>query len=419
MAAERKSVGLVLRSNVWTKGPVMRFATFATIVCLAIVGCTGNGTSRYAVFAAQIGDVRDVVPATGTLKAERQVEVGSETSGRVVDVLVEANEVVRRGQVLARVRPDRLALDLEGARAEVAAAQAALVQERARAVQVERRFANQTKLSESGFISPAALGQAESEADAARASVDRAEADVSRAAIRVRSAEQSLSELEIRAPIDGVVLSRDVEVGQLVSPTTEVPLFVVVSGTRTLLVESMVSEADIARVDQVVGVIFTVEAYPGRTFRGHVKQILRSPVQDRKFVSYPVIIEVENAEGLLLPGMTASVEFVHADARQVLRVPIEALYFVPPDYTPVLSEELSNALKRRGVLNREAMIGAELGMLIASGRERLFVMEGGRTVSRGVRVGAQSPEHVEIVDGLRPGENVVVGSLQTNPRSGG
>lgn len=397
----------------------MRFAIFATIVCLAIVGCTGNGTTRYAVVAAQIGDVRDVVPATGTLKAERQVDVGSEASGRVVDVLVEANEVVRRGQVLARVKPDQLALGLEGARAEAAAAQAGLVEARARTSQIERHLANQRKLSESGFISPAALSQAQTEVDAARASVSRAEADVNRATVRVRSAQQSLAELEIRAPIDGIILSRNVEVGQLVSPTGEVPLFVVVSGTRTILIESMVSEADIARVDTDVGVIFTVEAYPRQSFRGRVKQVLRSPVKDRNFVSYPVIIEVDNNEGLLLPGMTASVEFVHADARQVLRVPIEALYFVPPDYTPVLSEELNNALKRRGVLNREAMIGAELGMFIASGRERLFVTEGGRTVSRGVKVGAQSPEHVEIVDGLSSGENVVVGSLQTNPRPGG
>lgn len=397
----------------------MRFAVYATIVCLAFVGCTGNSTSPYAMVAAQIGDVRDVVPATGTLKAEQQVEVGSETSGRVVDVLVEANEAVRRGQVLARVKPDRLALDLEGARAEAAAAQAGLVQERARTAQVERHLSNQTRLSERGFISAAALAQAETEAEAARASVDRAEADVNRASIRVRSAEQGLSDLEVRAPIDGIVLSRNVEVGQLVSPTGEAPLFVVVSGTRTILIESMVSEADIARVNNDVRVIFTVEAYPQRTFRGRVKQILRSPIKDRNFVSYPVIIEVDNNEGLLLPGMTASVEFVHADARQVLRVPIEALYFVPPDYTPVLSEELNSALKRRGALNREAMIGAELGMLIASGRERLFVMEGGRTVSRGVRVGAQSPEHVEIVDGLEPGENVVVDSRQTNPRPRG
>jgi len=382
-------------------------------VFLALAACADGAASKYALVPAEVGDVRDVVPATGTLKAESQVAVASELPGRVVQVLVEANDVVRRGQVLARVKPDRLALDLEGARAEAAASQAALVEARARASQVERHLANQTKLSQSGFISPAALGQAQADMDAARASVTRAQADAERAAVRVRSAGQSLSEVEVRAPMDGVILSRTVEVGQLVAATAEGPLFVMVSDTRTMIIETLVSEADIARVDPEVDVVFTVEAHPRRTFRGKVRRIQRSPVQDRKFVSYPVIIEVENADGALLPGMTASVEFVHADARQVLRAPVEALYYVPPDYIPVLSDELNAALKRRGVLNREGMIGAELGTLIASGRERLFVFDGDRVVSRAVRVGAQSPEHVEIIDGLNPGERIIVGPAAT------
>jgi len=395
----------------------MRFVALAGALCLVLAGCTGKPPARYAVVEAQVGDVRDVIPATGTLKAERQVAVGAEMAGQVVEVLVEANDVVRRGQVLARVKPDQRSLDVQGAEAEAAAARGALGEARARAAQVERHLSNQRRLSESGFISPAALAQAQTEFDAARASVERTQADVARAGVRIRAARQSLSEVEIRAPIDGVVLSRGVSVGQIVSPTAETPLFVLVSGLETVLVETLVAEADIARVTPDVAVAFTVEAYPRRTFRGRIRRILRSPVEDRRFVSYPVVVEVENGDGRLLPGMTASVEFVHADARQVLRLPVETLYFIPPDYTPSLSTEMTAALRRRGMLNREAMAGAEMGALIASGRERVFVMQDGRVVSRAVKVGAQSPQYVEIVEGLRPGETVVTGPARARAAS--
>ena len=388
----------------------MRFVTIASLLCFAVAGCSGDRQPSYVTSEAKIGDVRDVVPATGTLKAEQQVVVGTPVSGEVVEVLVDANDVVRRGQVLARIKPAMRSLDVQEAQAGAAATQGALHEAQARAAQVERHLTNQRRLSESGFISPAALAQAESEYAAARAAVDRTQAEVARSAVRLQSARQSLAELEIRAPMDGLVLSRGVSAGEIISPNSEKPLFVIASGLETILVETLVSETDIARISSNVAVTFTVEAYPQRVFRGRIRQILRSPIEDRRFVSYPVVVEVENTAGILLPGMTASVEFVHADVRQVLRAPIEALYFVPPDYTPVLSTAMTAALRRRGMLNREAMSGAELGALIASGRERLFVLENGVAVSRSVKVGAQSSDYVEILDGLSPGAQVITGS---------
>ena len=125
-------------------------------------------------------------------------------------------------------------------------------------------------------------------------------------------------------------------------------------------------------------------------------------------VSYPVLIDADNAQGDLFPGMTASVEFIHADARNVLRVPIQALYLTPSTYVPVLSDELTRALQRQGLTNREAMIGAELGTLIFAKKQRIFVLEKGKPVVRAVRVGAQSTDFVEIVEGVRPGERVIV-----------
>ncbi|MBX9575663.1 MAG: efflux RND transporter periplasmic adaptor subunit [Caulobacteraceae bacterium] len=392
-----------------------RFRGAVALICSAAVGlaaCTDRASVRFDLSMAEIGDVRDVVPATGTLKAESQVAVASELPGRIIEVAVQPNDAVRRGDVLARIKPDRMQLDLDAARAEGVASRAAVVEARARTAQVERHLANQEKLAQGGFISPAALDQAKADVDAARAAVARTEAEAHRAAIAVRAAEQGLAEVVIRAPIDGVVLSRAAEPGQLVSPSSETPLFVMVSDTRTMLIETMVSEADIARVNADVGVVFTVEAHPGRTFRGTIRRILMSPVQDRKFVSYPVVIEVDNPEGLLLPGMTAAVEFVHADARQVLRIPVEALYHVPEGYVPSLSAELAAALKRRGLDNLDGMIGAELGTILASGRQRVFIVEGDRVLSRAVKIGAESRDHVEVVDGLQPGTRVIVGAAR-------
>jgi HlyD family secretion protein len=404
----------LLKSRSALRGTIALFCS----VAVGLAACAEQAAILYELSVAEIGDVRDVVPATGTLKPESQVAIAPELPGRIIDVAVQPNDTVRRGDVLARMRPERLQLDLDGARAESVASRASVVEARARAAQVERHLANQEKLAQGGFISPAALDQAKADVDAARAAVARSEAEADRAAIAVRAAQHGLSEVVIRAPIDGIVLSRAVEPGQLVSPSSEAPLFVLASGTRTMLIETMVSEADIARVDPEVGVVFTVEAYPNRTFRGTIRRILKSPVQDRKFVSYPVLIEVDNPEGLLLPGMTAAVEFVHTDARQVLRIPIEAMYYVPEDYVPVLSEELVAALKRRGLDNIDGMVGAELGTILASGRQRIFVVDGGQVVSRAVRIGAESRDHVEIIDGLQPGARVIVGAARREVDAG-
>lgn len=164
----------------------------ATIAVLG--GCGRNPDPAYATTVAAKGDVRDVVPAVGSVKALSQIEVRADVGGRVVAVLVDANARVRQGDVLARVKPDRLALDLEVAQAERVSAEAAVTEARARADQTRRNLANRRSLSEKGFISPAALNEAESSARAAEAMVARARADASRAAVRVRAADGALEE---------------------------------------------------------------------------------------------------------------------------------------------------------------------------------------------------------------------------------
>lgn len=372
-------------------------------------GCHRSAGSDYATTVVAKGDVRDVVPAVGSVQAISQIEVRADVGGRVIAVLVAANASVRQGEVLARIKPDRLALDVEAARAERISAEAAVTEARARAEQTRRDLTNRRSLSEKGFISPAALGEAEANARAADAMVARAQADASRAAVRVRAADGVLDDVLIRAPSDGFVLSRHVEPGQVVTTGSEEPLFVIASHIDKVLIEAQVAEPDISRITPDARIVFTVEAYPRQQFSGRLRDVLKSPTRDRNFVSYPVLIEAENPEGKLFPGMTASVEFIHADSRNVLRIPVEALYFKPDNYVPRLPADLQRKLTRLGLNDPIAADGAEMGRLFATGRQRSFVMINGKPEMRAIRIGAESADFVEVIEGLRAGDVVVTG----------
>lgn len=385
-----------------------RCARLLALVMLLAPGCSSAPDERYVTTPAEMGDVRDVVPATGRVKAASQIEVRAEVAGRVVAVMVQPNAPVHRGEILARISPDRRNLQVQTAQADYAAASASLAESNARHQRAQQNLEGRRALSEKGYVSANALRDSEAETRAAAAAVDRARAESTAAGVKLRTARADLEDVLIRSPADGYILARSVEVGQLVNPTSEVPLFIVTSQVQDVVVEALVAEPDIGRIQPSLEVKFSVEAYPTTTFQGRVRDILREPRTDRSLVSYPVLIDAANADGSLFPGMTASVEFIHADARNVLRVPVQALYITPSTYEPVLSDELTLALKRQGLTNREARIGAELGTLIAAKKQRIFVLENGRPVARAVRVGAQSTEFVEVVDGLKPGESVIV-----------
>lgn len=383
------------------------FLATATMGGLLLSSCA-RSAGTYETAEAEIGDVRDAVPAVGTIHPASQVEVRADVGGRVSTVSAVSNAQVRRGDVLATIEPDRLTIDLEAARAEQEAAAASVRETEARLQLAERHVSSRRSLAENGFISDAALSQAEGEARAARASLDRALAEEVRADARVRAASGVLGDVQIRAPIDGFVLSRNVDVGQVVGPTDQDPLFMIASDLRRVLVEALVAEPDIGRITTDARISFSVEAYPQRRFSGVLRDVLRDPRRDGNFVAYPVLIDAENVEGLLFPGMTAAVEFIHADAREVLRVPVEAIYFRPRDYVPKLSPEFERQLRRRGLTDPVALDGAEMGSLFRTGRNRVFVLVDGRPQMKAIRIGAESPDHVEIVEGLRVGDAIVL-----------
>ena len=382
---------------------------------LSALGCA-DANKTYEAQAVVMGDIRDVVPAVGELRPLTEVNVTADVAGRVTAVYVQPNAEVREGQPLARLKPDRAALSVEAARADLSAAQAGIRQAQSRSDQATRDLSNKRQLAERGFSSPGVLATAETTAAEARAGVDRAEAEAAGALVRLRTASVGMEDIVIRAPSDGVVLSSAIEVGAVVGPASTTPLFVIASQGDAMRVRALVAEPDIGRLAQGMEAKFRVEAYPQREFIGKVIEVLRSPIKDRTFVSYPVIVEVLNADRALFPGMTASVEFIHTDVRNVLKAPLAALYFTPDGYLPSLPEPVMRRLRRSGLdKDRDALLGAEVGGLYAKGQRRVFVLTPDGPSPREVSVGAEANETVEITSGLSVGDRVVTGSSARRP----
>jgi HlyD family secretion protein len=273
---------------------------------------------KWKTAAAERGPLQVSVTATGTLQAVVTVQVGTQVSGTVSALYVDFNSKVAKGQVIARIDTTLL-------KAAVTDAQSSLE----RTVAQQRQAASELKRSEAlfakGLISQADLDQATANAGVGAANLSSSKAQVDRARINLRYA-------TIIAPIDGIVLSRAVDVGQTVAASFNTPtLFTLAGDLREMQVQASVDEADIGKVAAGQNATFTVDAYPDTTFTGIVKQIRLQPVTVQNVVSYDVVIGVPNPALKLMPGMTANLTIAVARKEDVLSVPAAALRFTPPD----------------------------------------------------------------------------------------
>ena len=363
-------------------------------------------TYEYVSAAVERGDVTRVVAASGKVRALNTIKVGSEISGQVSRVFVDYNTPVTAGQPLAEIEPTRVRARVEQAEAQVQLARAALVQSeaaltRARTdIEIRRRdYARRKSLADRGFTSKAGLDEAANALASARAGLDTAAAGISsaRASIRQREAELEgarldLSRTRILAPVSGTVINKLVEPGATVAASFQTPnLFEIASDMSRMQVEATVDEADIGEVRTGQPVRFTVDAYPNQTFNAVVGQIRTSATETQNVVSYLVILQVQNVQGKLLPGMTANVEIITGRRAGVLRVPTSALRFRPRE-----GDRPKNA---------EAPPGKRLPPAVW-----LVSADPYKPVRRNVRVGLRGEDHVEITDGLKLGERVVVRS---------
>ncbi|HKU43536.1 MAG TPA: efflux RND transporter periplasmic adaptor subunit [Polyangiales bacterium] len=288
-------------------------------------------SARFRVQQVTRGDVLREVHATGHAEALTTVQVGAEISGRIASVDVDFNQYVRAGQVLARFDRGALQAQLAQTQATLAAARTALEQAKAELAQSARARERAARLHAQNSVSDAELDLAEASARVAEQRVRAAEAQIAAQTALLALAQTNLSHAEIRAPIDGIVITRNIDPGQSVASVLQAPtLFTVAADLRLMRVVAAVDEADIGEVKDLQRARFTVNAYPDRTFEGTVVEVRNSPVVIQDVVTYGTVIETENLDLALKPGMTASVRIQTAQAPNVLRVPNAALHFNPP-----------------------------------------------------------------------------------------
>jgi HlyD family secretion protein len=281
--------------------------------------------------AVERGRIVAKVTATGTLSALVTVQVGSQVSGRVAELRADFNSEVKRGDLIAKIDPQLFQAAVEQARANLQAAQGNLAKARAQAVDGQRQADRSRTLAEKKLIAQADLDTAQSNADALAAQVQAAEGSVAQSRASLHQAEVNLNYTDIRSPTSGVVISRSVDVGQTVAASLQAPtLFVIAEDLKKMQVDTSVAEADVGRLEPGMAASFTVDAYPAQVFKGKVRQIRNAPQTVQNVVTYDAVIDVENPDLRLRPGMTANVTFVYAEKQDVVRIPNAALRFKPP-----------------------------------------------------------------------------------------
>ena len=367
----------------------------------------GASKPRLQIESAKVDRGRIVakVTATGTLSAIVTVQVGSQVSGRVAALYADFNSPVKKGQLIAKIDPQLFQASVEQARANFVAAQGNLAKSKAQATDAERQHQRAKALAERKLIAQADLDTAQSNSEAARAQVDASMGAVEQARAARHQAEVNLAYTNITSPTNGVVISRNVDVGQTVAASLQAPtLFVIAEDLAKMQVDTSVAEADVGRLSAGMTATFTVDAYPSETFQGTVRQIRNAPQTVQNVVTYDAVIDVANAALKLKPGMTANVTFVYAQKEDVLRVPNAALRFRPP---PGLAE-FSGGAGRPGGRGNAAGAAPPPRAVETPDRRTLWVMREDKPAPVRVKTGISDGAFTEVVEGaLEAGEAVV------------
>lgn len=285
---------------------------------------------RYRFGKVERGPIVATVSATGTLSAVTSVQVGTQVSGQIKELFVDFNSPVKRGQLIARIDPETFEYRVRQAQADAEAARSALGRAQVNLLNAQRELARTKELVARNFVSAAELETRQAAYDLALADVRNAQAVVAQREASLASAKVDLARTEIRAPVDGVVIKRSVDVGQTVAASLQAPeLFVIAKDLRDMQVETSIDEADVGRIRLGQRATFTVDAFPGRTYSGEVKQIRKAAQTVQNVVTYTVLVSASNDDGQLMPGMTANVRIVTDTRDSVLKVPNGALRFRP------------------------------------------------------------------------------------------
>ncbi len=381
-------------------------------------GADSSQQPRYRTAAVRTGALVVKVSATGNLQPTNQVDVGSELSGIVEAVFVDDNDVVKKGDRLARLDPSKLQDAVVKSRANLASAEAQVLQAQATVMETRAQFARLQKVSElSGGKVPAQF-----ELDAANANVKRAEANESTAKASVAQAraslqtdETNLGKAEIRSPINGVVLSRKVQPGQTVAASLQAPvLFALAEDLSKMELQVNVDEADVGSVKAGQKATFTVHAWPGRSFSAVITRVgYGSQIKDG-VVSYLGVLAVANSDLSLRQGMTGTADIITLERDRALLVPNAALRFEPPP--PPEAKKKSGGNIFSSLMPRRRPQAPKNRVTPVGGSQKVWVLQDGKAVPVEVTVGATNGTVTEITGGaLKEGAEVITELAETQP----
>lgn len=358
------------------------FLVLAAVIIFAAFNLGKKDKTQYFTAKVERGDIREVVEATGTINAVTSVQVGSQVSGQIYKLNADFNSKVKKGQLVAEIEPSlfqgallQAKADLENARANLASARANLEKAKATQAQARADYTRTAGLAKEGVMSQQQLDLAKANAESADAAVNAGVAGVTQASAQVQQrqaavsvAQTNLDHTHIYAPIDGTVINRTVDVGQTVAASLQAPqLFTIAQDLTKMLVYTKTDESDVGQIRPGQPVSFKVDAFPKDTFRGNVLQVRMNPTTVQNVVTYDTIIEFDNPELKLFPGMTAYVTIPVHSAHDVAKVPNGALRF-NPDMKP---EELRALLKDNGIeinTGRRQMAGGQGGQAGQAGQ---------------------------------------------------
>lgn len=331
----------------------------AIVAVLATLGISAYGylgfrTSEFvpevSTVALARGDVVDTVGATGALEAVTTVQVGSQVSGIIDALYADFNSIVREGDVIARLEPSLFQSQVEQSRANLARAEADVARLTVALEDARTQLRRSEELAAQDLIAASELEAAQVAVRSAQAQLQSAEASVIQSRASLNQSEVNLGHTVITAPIDGIVIARQVDVGQTVAASMSAPeLFIIAADLTEMQVIANIDESDVGRIRPGQPVTFTVDAYAAEEFEGTVSQIRLEPVVLQQVVTYATVIDVPNNDLRLKPGMTATVTLEIARREDVLRVPNSALRFRPtPDMFAVLNQPVPEILQRGG-----------------------------------------------------------------------
>jgi HlyD family secretion protein len=369
------------------------------IIVIAVGGFLlfrGNGKEPKFRFDKVVrGDIKMAVTATGTVNPVTTVLVGTQVSGTIKNIYVDFNSPVKKGQLIAQIDPALFEAQVNQSRANLFSAKANLEKAEATLVDAKRTMERNKELLKKNLIAQSDLDTAETNYETAKASVDAAKSQVAQGEASLSSAETNLHYTRIVSPVDGIVVSRNVDVGQTVAASFQTPtLFSIAQDLTKMQIDTNVAEADIGGVKVGQDVEFTVDAYPDITFKGKVWQVRNAPITVQNVVTYDVVIQVDNPDFKLKPGMTANVSIIISIKKAVLKIPNAALRFKPAEKS-----------KPAGTAGRSKAGAQQKGAAV-------WTLEQGKPERVPISIGISDGSYTELLSGkIEEGQELIVESL--------